>query len=692
MAKKKRKVQTHKLDMLAPHSGFSSREEMVRAMYDQYQDIVRISRMEKSRAYINTDYDDHRKKRRVKAVLSTMDMVKSKIAPICPDIPAVFNVERDWAAASGTPLNSYDAEEPSLMTMLGAAMWMLDQIRENGKLSEAIESFPEACNAFDEMEMPIVWDFYYDEENLRQMLYLIQNRNADCVGLERTIDAEKSSIKHYLMDLYTAESKHMQDVDSRKRFEAILSYIPDEAKMQAATAYESKFWEWLECYYKSRRIYLREEIIVYEEQQKMLLRYEEIKKELDRQEKNEKNNVLLLRRESQSGDLLHGSVHDPLAKKTMDYFREIHSKETALNKWHDELEAKIDRMKFSLAECCTRPYEWLVKEYGEEFAGVWKEFRIEDPYELCFGFLYLLDNGSDLPWLYFPGVYLMAHYAALLPWPRNSFADRTEHIESRKVDQNVQETQHNLYALSYCAVNAESNEAERFNLAQIVYEKTGFVLPRKIENTTAQIQQGDITSPMDESVNYLISCLEIKRAFEQQKRKIEKERLQGILDDVQVVLPDESKTEKSIEELKAEICGLREEISQLKSGYYMAQRDTREAKIQYDMLEKEVESERKELAVLRELLFQEENQQVEDKPNTSISFPYRTKRRIVVFGGHDSWTREIKPKLPDVRFVDREMLPNVEMIKRADAVWIQHNALAHKFYNAYRLNSAHHKM
>lgn len=125
---------------------------------------------------------------------------------------------------------------------------------------------------------------------------------------------------------------------------------------------------------------------------------------------------------------------------------------------------------------------------------------------------------------------------------------------------------------------------------------------------------------------------------------------------------------------------LREEISQLKSGYYMAQRDTREAKKQHDMLEKEVESERKELAALRELLFREENQQVEDKPDTSISFPYRTKRRIVVFGGHDSWTREIKPKLPDVRFVDREMLPNAEMIKRADAVWIQHNALAHKFY------------
>jgi len=122
-----------------------------------------------------------------------------------------------------------------------------------------------------------------------------------------------------------------------------LSYIPDEAKKQAAAAFESKFWEWLECYYKYRRIYLKEEIKFNEEKQKMLLRYEEIKKELDCQEKNEQNNVLLLRRVPQSGDLIQGNMHDSLAKKTMDYFREIHSKETALNKWHDELEAKIER-------------------------------------------------------------------------------------------------------------------------------------------------------------------------------------------------------------------------------------------------------------------------------------------------------------------------------------------------------------
>lgn len=42
-----------------------------------------------------------------------------------------------------------------------------------------------------------------------------------------------------------------------------------------------------------------------------------------------------------------------------------------------------------------------------------------------------------------------------------------------------------------------------------------------------------------------------------------------------------------------------------------------------------------------------------------------------MIGGHDSWAKEIKPRLPDVRFVDRNMLPNAEMIRCADIVWIQ---------------------
>lgn len=52
----------------------------------------------------------------------------------------------------------------------------------------------------------------------------------------------------------------------------------------------------------------------------------------------------------------------------------------------------------------------------------------------------------------------------------------------------------------------------------------------------------------------------------------------------------------------------------------------------------------------------------------------------MAFGGHDSWLREIKFKLPDVRFMSDD-ISSPEIIKRADVVWIQTNCIGHKSYN-----------
>ncbi|MCI8538248.1 MAG: hypothetical protein HFF18_06240 [Oscillospiraceae bacterium] len=43
-------------------------------------------------------------------------------------------------------------------------------------------------------------------------------------------------------------------------------------------------------------------------------------------------------------------------------------------------------------------------------------------------------------------------------------------------------------------------------------------------------------------------------------------------------------------------------------------------------------------------------------------------------------------KLAGARFYDREMLPEIDAIKGADVVWIQANALSHKYY--YRIIDA----
>ena len=104
-------------------------------------------------------------------------------------------------------------------------------------------------------------------------------------------------------------------------------------------------------------------------------------------------------------------------------------------------------------------------------------------------------------------------------------------------------------------------------------------------------------------------------------------------------------------------------------------------KKRYDQLQQEAAFAAQELTDLRDLVFhQQENEYLDNEPDGQIAFPFQTQNRIVVFGGHESWAREIRPKLPNVRFVDRTMVPNAEMIRRADVVWIQTNAMCHSYY------------
>ena len=92
---------------------------------------------------------------------------------------------------------------------------------------------------------------------------------------------------------------------------------------------------------------------------------------------------------------------------------------------------------------------------------------------------------------------------------------------------------------------------------------------------------------------------------------------------------------------------------------------------------------RQELNDLRELVFHQNEGSFDEEPteeSTEIAFPYETRQRVVVFGGHDTWAKQIKPLLPGVRFVDRECKPNASLIRNADVVWIQPNALAHRHF------------
>ena len=63
-------------------------------------------------------------------------------------------------------------------------------------------------------------------------------------------------------------------------------------------------------------------------------------------------------------------------------------------------------------------------------------------------------------------------------------------------------------------------------------------------------------------------------------------------------------------------------------------------------------------------------------------FPYEDKRDTLVFGGHETWVKALKPMLKGkIRFVSKELVFDISIIRSAEVIWIQTNAIPHKAYN-----------
>ncbi|MFR0942803.1 MAG: hypothetical protein ACLSF2_10915 [Butyricicoccus sp.] len=86
-----------------------------------------------------------------------------------------------------------------------------------------------------------------------------------------------------------------------------------------------------------------------------------------------------------------------------------------------------------------------------------------------------------------------------------------------------------------------------------------------------------------------------------------------------------------------------------------------------------------ELTDLREIVFSQQGCAAGEGRACENHLSDRTDRRVIAFGGHDSWLREIKFKVPDVRFMGED-ISSAEVIRRADVVWIQTNCIGHNTY------------
>ena len=64
-----------------------------------------------------------------------------------------------------------------------------------------------------------------------------------------------------------------------------------------------------------------------------------------------------------------------------------------------------------------------------------------------------------------------------------------------------------------------------------------------------------------------------------------------------------------------------------------------------------------------------------------IVYPYHTQKRTVVFGGHKTFLKELRKRLPKVKYVNiSDYGFNVDIIRNADVVWVQTNCISHTQY------------
>ena len=707
MAKKKKKQATAKqVKNKQASNPLRQQEEAVRRVYHSYMKDVNKRRAENQRFYGGVDYDPGRVKRRISATAATMEEFKNRFHTVYPNVPEGFDFETDWTEANATPRLAYDMEEEFKAGLLGAAIWMLDVIRDRGAIQEIAELLPDQVDPV-KVGMPEIWDPCHSEEILLGMLSVIQNRNADCVGLKKAEKNTGSPKSRYYFDSCTVENLHRQEVPSRIVFEKILDYIPQAEIDKAVELYMEKYWDVVDRYYKSRVVYAHEEADIragierfnadVDRTTQHIAKTSESIRSMIQIEKPVIPSVMnglpaMLPQSQMNAALTTASKYQDLMQAT----RRLQEEKDELDERWDEVGDRISELWCDASCFLFKPREWILEQYGEAIADIWEGFEIEDPYALCFAFLYLVESGSDYPWLYNPGVTLFSMTMDTLPWTRTAYKGDAEGVWDHFDPDTMELVPGPLQAelpkrikipelenwnrMQYLdQYEDELGYQEKVSLAQVMYELTGCIMPRNQQRYFPALLDLDaygITGK--KALHPLVYCMNLLGESKNRSRKLP--RMEWDLEEQPEDVPETEQTE-SVEDLKARIAALQSENSRLKQTVYEADRELREVKKSQTAQEQKAELDRQELADLRELVFHlQEDVYDTESDETDIVFPYHNIQRIVVFGGHDSWAREIKPRLPDVRFVDKDMVPNAELIRRAEIVWIQANAISHAYY------------
>ncbi len=320
------------------------------------------------------------------------------------------------------------------------------------------------------------------------------------------------------------------------------------------------------------------------------------------------------------------------------------------------------------------------------------DFGTGDPYDLCAAYLIIGEQGHALAHLNTLTAAVLAYANSRLP-----FSSEALFIESNIIDKDADAdyTMHEIKG--YWSDTPDTNPfTDRVTYGQALYACSDIIPPRK-GNISQELMEELQEYGLPEAMAHEIAM--ITHLFHHtQLRDINFGELLEVssLDELKEITEPSSELtpEEKLAAAEKQIDALTQKVTMLQQALSAAEREQQKLQKQLETTESSAAADHDELIALRETIFQMQSAEAEEEPapDDSISFPYTTTRRICVFGGHDTWRKAIKPMLPEVRFYDRDTLPRPEVIRYADIVWIQPNAISHGNYYAIISAAREHKV
>lgn len=330
--------------------------------------------------------------------------------------------------------------------------------------------------------------------------------------------------------------------------------------------------------------------------------------------------------------------------------------------------------------------------YFRRSVNLLRGFTMDDPHMICAAYLLLEEEGDALASLNTLTSAVITCAEQMLPWGIDKVRAFPKTFGDGSPDYELRYT--------FSAPDEESAEdlpdipaekGQKLSEAQLFYFATGYALPRR-------------TVPSQKLIDWFIrQGLPKQRSREFAFGAMLAFYLDNLRERASLMFPTDSadeeedvETEGRLEEspqpgetqYEQQIADLTRQVKNLRGALYESERMTKQ--LQEQLLETEQRSaqEHTELSRLREVLYQMRSGGEQEAPGAepAIELPCQVARRVLIFGGHETWLKAIRPLLPGARFSEPELLPDLGALRGADVIWIQANAISHKFF--YRIINA----